>query len=98
MNLRSMLAGASLRLGLPTDIAAGLPRVELNGFRECSVDQHTGILEYNRERIVVGLTDGTLILEGCELEIRLMHRDRLTITGRIQCVQYEEGRSAACGA
>ena len=45
MNLRSMLAGASLRLGLPTDIAAGLPRVELNGFRECSVDQHTGILE-----------------------------------------------------
>ena len=73
-------------------------RVELNGFRECSVDQHTGILEYNRERIVVGLTDGTLILEGCGLEIRLMHRDRLTITGRIECVQYEEGRRPACGA
>ena len=53
--LRSYLAAASVRLGLPMDIAAGLPHLEVNGFRECSVDRHTGILEYNRERIVIGL-------------------------------------------
>ena len=46
--LRSYLAAASMRLGLPMDIAAGLPHLEVNGFRECSVDRHTGILEYNR--------------------------------------------------
>ena len=44
--LRSYLAAASVRLGLPMDIAAGLPHLEVNGFRECSVDRHTGILEY----------------------------------------------------
>ena len=56
--LRSYLAAASMRLGLPMDIAAGLPHLEVNGFRECSVDRHTGILEYNRERIVIGLNIG----------------------------------------
>ena len=56
--LRSYLAAASVRLGLPMDIAAGLPHLEVNGFRECSVDRHTGILEYNRERIVIGLNTG----------------------------------------
>ena len=71
--LRSYLAAASVRLGLPMDIAAGLPHLEVNGFRECSVDRHTGILEYNRERIVIGLNIGSLTVVGSGLEIRQMH-------------------------
>ena len=68
--LRSYLAAASVRLGLPMDIAAGLPHLEVNGFRECSVDRHTGILEYNRERLtIIGridcLTYGEGGLRGC---------------------------------
>ena len=47
--LRSYLAAASVRLGLPMDIAAGLPHLEVNGFRECSVDRHTGIRAVHRE-------------------------------------------------
>ena len=82
--LRSYLAAASVRLGLPMDIAAGLPHLEVNGFRECSVDRHTGILEYNRERIVIGLNIGSLTVVGSGLEIRQMHRERLTIIGQIE--------------
>lgn len=48
----------------------GLPHLEVNGFRECSVDRHTGILEYNRERIVIGLNIGSLTVVGSGLEIR----------------------------
>lgn len=98
MNMRSMLASVSARLGLPVDIAAGLPRLEVNGFRECSIDRHTGILEYNREKIVVGLTTGRLTVCGCGLEICIMHRDRLTITGRIDSLSYAEGSRTTCGA
>ena len=83
--LRSYLAAASMRLGLPMDIAAGLPHLEVNGFRECSVDRHTGILEYNRERIVIGLN------------IRQMHRERLTIIGQIDSLTYGEGGLRGCG-
>ena len=95
--LRSYLAAASMRLGLPMDIAAGLPHLEVNGFRECSVDRHTGILEYNRERIVIGLNIGSLTVVGSGLEIRQMHRERLTIIGQIASLTYGEGGLRGCG-
>ena len=83
VKLRSYLAAAAMKLGLPADIAAGLPHMEVNGFQECSVDRHTGILEYNEERIVIGLNIGCLVVTGHALQIQRMHRERLTITGRI---------------
>ena len=64
VKLRSYLAAAAMKLGLPADIAAGLPHMEVNGFQECSVDRHTGILEYNEERIVVGLNIDCLVVTG----------------------------------
>ena len=91
--LRSYLAAASMRLGLPMDIAAGLPHLEVNGFRECSVDRHTGILE----RIVIGLNIGSLTVVGSGLEIRQMHRERLTIIGQIDSLTYGEGGLRGCG-
>lgn len=97
MNLRSCLAGVSTWLGLPADVTAGLPRIELDGFRSCSVDQHTGILAYDREQIVVGLNTGNLKICGDGLEIRLMNRERLTIAGNITALTYTEGGLAACG-
>ena len=97
MKLRSYLAAAAMRLGLPADIAAGLPHMEVNGFQACSIDRHTGILEYDQERIVVGLNTGSLVVTGHALQIQRMHRERLTITGRIACLTYTDGGAAGCG-
>lgn len=97
VKLRSYLAAAAMKLGLPADIAAGLPHMEVNGFQECSVDRHTGILEYNEERIVIGLNIGCLVVTGHALQIQRMHRERLTITGRITCLTYGDGGTAGCG-
>ena len=85
MGMRTMLTRLAGKLDLPTDIAAGLPRIALNGFSECSLDRHRGILEYSTERIVVALNIGELTVEGQKLELRQMHRERLCITGRIAC-------------
>lgn len=98
MKLRGYLAAASQWLGLPVDIAAGLPHMELNGFRECAIDQHTGILEYNTQRIVVALRTGRVVISGRQLALRLMHRERLCVTGQIEGLTFEEGGGAACGA
>ena len=49
MGMRTMLTRLAGKLDLPTDIAAGLPRIALNGFSECSLDRHRGILEYSTE-------------------------------------------------
>lgn len=67
MGMRTMLTRLAGKLDLPTDIAAGLPRIALNGFSECSLDRHRGILEYSTERIVVALNIGELTVEGAEV-------------------------------
>ena len=51
----------------------------------------------NRERIVIGLNIGSLTVVGSGLEIRQMHRERLTIIGQIDCLTYGEGGLRGCG-
>lgn len=98
MKLRKYLAAASTFLALPLDIAAGLPHIELNGFQECAIDRHTGILEYNTERIVVALKTGRVVISGTQLALRLMHRERLCVTGQIAALTFLEGGGEGCGA
>ncbi len=79
---REMLTKLSQKLELPLDIAAGVPHIEINGFGECSLDCHTGILEYEKHEIVVAVNIGVVTIQGCGLELRLMQKERLTVTGR----------------
>lgn len=81
---RRILVKAAQKLDLPQDIAAGLPCIQLRGFEECSLDQHRGILAYEPDEIVIRLNSGTLTIRGTELEVCLMHRDRLCVRGRIR--------------
>ena len=51
MRARELLAELAEKADLPADIAAGLPTMELCGFREFSLEPHDGLVEYSRERI-----------------------------------------------
>lgn len=93
---RALLTKAAEKLDLPADIAAGLPHMELNGFRECSLDCHTGILEYEKHEIVVALNIGTVTIQGSGLELRLMQRDCLRVTGNIERILFSGGKRG-CG-
>ncbi len=82
--IRNMITKLAQKLQLPVDIAAELPHLELNGFCECALDCHTGILEYEKERIVVAMNIGTVTILGENLELRQMHRERLCVRGTIR--------------
>lgn len=88
MGMRTMLTRLAESLISQRTSRAGLPRIALNGFSECSLDRHRGILEYSTERIVVALNIGELTVEGQKLELRQMHRERLCITGRIERLSF----------
>ena len=88
---RKILTGIAQRLELPVDATAGVPHLELNGFCECALDCHTGILEYEKERIVVALNIGTVTIEGEGLELRQMHRERLCVRGAIREIRLDGG-------
>ncbi len=87
---RKFLQMAAQKLSLPTDIAAGVVHISMNGFGECSLDCHNGILEYERDVIVVSVNTGTVTIHGSGLEVRLMHRDCLRVCGRITALEFDE--------
>ena len=84
---RQLLAQASEKLELPADIIAGLPRVELVGNGECSVEPHNGLLEYTTEQIKVSTQIGEICVEGKHLQIKRMNSERITICGTVCCVR-----------
>lgn len=87
---RKILEKAAKKLDFPTDVAAGLPRLSMNGFSEITLDRHKGIAEYERDRIVVRLSIGLVTIHGEALEVRLMHRDGLTICGKLTGLSFDE--------
>lgn len=86
---RQLLAQAASRLDLPTDLVAGLPRMELTGFGQLAVEGHCGILEYGTERIAVAVRPGRLVIEGRDLAIRSMDHSQLLLTGQIAALRLE---------
>ena len=95
-NARAILTKAAKLFDLPLDIAAELPHMEVRGFEECSLDCHRAIIAYEPEKIIVAVNTGEVTIEGANLELRHMHRDRLTVTGRIEALTFSGG-GRPCG-
>lgn len=69
----------------------GVPIVELAGNRRVLIENHLGITEYEHEKIVVLVKNGTVVVTGESLEICCLSRQQLVITGKIDGVQMERG-------
>lgn len=84
---RKFLQETSQKLDLPADIAAGLPKLELTGFSQLSIEHHKGILEYTDKVIAVALNIGTVRVTGSKLTIRLMNREFLVLSGELAQIE-----------
>lgn len=87
--VRQLLERASDKLELPVDVVAGVPRVELIGSQQCSVEPHRGLVEYTEEQIVIATSIGTVKLCGTELQIRAMNLQKITVSGKLQAVVWD---------
>lgn len=88
---RKLLTRVSQKLELPAEIAAGLPKMEMTGTAEFSMEPHKGLLEYEQERISVASSVGTVTILGNGLTIRLMNQERITVVGEIRAVELPGG-------
>lgn len=88
---KQFLADAAGRLELPADVLAGIPKMELTGFREFSIEPHQGLVEYEREKISIASDLGRIEVLGRDLTIKLMNRQRITIRGSMTAVALQEG-------
>lgn len=90
--MKRILVGAADHLELPADILAGIPKIELTGFHEFSIEEHKGLLEYEKEQIGIETCLGKVFVFGKGLSIKLMNRHRLTVKGDLMSVQLGESR------
>lgn len=88
--VRGLLARAAEHWNLPADVLAGLPRMELIGCGEFSVEPHGGLAEYGTGQIVVRTAVGNVVIAGSDLRLQAMSRDRVTVKGCIHSLCLEE--------
>ena len=72
---------------LPADAVAGLPLLALTGDRQLRVEGHRGILAYDPREIHIGGGKVTIRVRGMGLELKVMNRTELLITGQIFAVE-----------
>ena len=88
---QKLLEAASARLDLPGEIMAGLPKLELTGFSQLSVEHHKGILEYTQEAITVAVGIGRIRITGSRLASSLMTHTYLVVKGNLEHIELTAG-------
>lgn len=74
---------------LPADAVVGLPLLVLTGDKELRVECHRGILAYDPQEIHIGGGKVTIRVRGLGMELKVMNRSELLITGQIFAVELE---------
>ena len=88
---RAALEGAGRALGMPLEYAAGLPRVELDGFSRVRIESHRGVQEYGRELIELSARGAGIRVSGKGLGLRCLTAELAVIEGRIKSVEFIYG-------
>lgn len=75
------------------NVSAVQTLVEMVGNRRVLIENHRGILGYGTEEICVGATFGCVRISGSSLRLCCMNREQLFISGQIQSISLECGKS-----
>ena len=89
---QNLLSRAARRLELPLDVMTGVPRIELVGQDEFSMEPHRGLMAYSLTRILVKSGIGPVAVTGQNMTVRSMNDRRIVISGTIQGVEITGGQ------
>lgn len=87
--LRGAVADLAGRLELPADLIAGVPRVQITGYRALTVEQHHGIEQYQPDEVCIRVAGGRVRVAGEELTIQRMDRTIVALAGTVRSVALE---------
>lgn len=85
-------------LGLPRDVMLAMPRIQMLGDQQLSIENHSGVLEYTSETIRLLTTTGKLTVEGSKLRIRFIGPKDIQVFGRISSIGFETSAQGGGGA
>lgn len=88
---RALLAAAAERLDVPQDVLTDAHRVEVQGFRQVTVEHHRGVTEYTEEAVGVAVAQGSVRITGAGLTITIMNQGFVVVCGNIANVALVPG-------
>jgi len=88
---RGLLGKFAGSMELPREVMLDVPRVIMIGTLQVHVENHKGILEYTPSRVRVRTPDGVVTVSGRRLRIGRIGREELTVDGRVDRVEIEDG-------
>ena len=75
-------------LDLPEEVILNLPTANIYGNKKMEIYNFKGLIEYTLERVRINTSIGVLIIEGKNLEIKIMTTEELHIMGIIAQISY----------
>lgn len=84
---RNFLEHLSAAADLQDEAIPGLPLIEIVGDRRVLIEHHCGVTEYGCQQISVKVRQGLICVYGDKLELALMTREQLIISGYIESVR-----------
>lgn len=75
-------------LDLPEEIMLNLPTVSLYGNKRIEIHNFKGLIEYTAEKIRINTSIAVLVVEGENLQIKVMTTEELHLVGNIIQVSY----------
>lgn len=79
------------KIGAATDLqdecVPGLPIIEIAGDRRVLIENHCGVIEYGKQRIVVQIKGNYISVTGENLELTKMTPQQLIISGSVHSVE-----------
>lgn len=87
--LRNIADDLAEKLELPSEALGAAAKLSITGGRRALIENHRGIIEYGRERIVIGTEKGRIVISGQELLLSAMNKSELLIIGEINMAEWE---------
>ena len=77
------------KLDLPKDVILNLPKITIVGDSEITIENHKGIILFERNIIKINTKVKVINIEGENFEILYIGDSTITISGKFQSVGYE---------
>lgn len=75
---------------LPDEVMTGKARVVLVAGEGALVEQHRGLIGYEKDQILFRIKKGMLMLEGEEMMITTFGAFDAVVEGKVRCIRLEE--------
>ncbi|MDU5109125.1 MAG: sporulation protein YqfC [Clostridium sp.] len=77
------------KFDLPKDVVLNLPKITIIGNNEITIENHKGIILFERDIIKVNTKVKVINIQGENFEILYIGDSTITISGKFKAVSYE---------